>query len=170
MASICCRSATSLNRSGPDFTYRIEITRTSPRPSPPPCPPSSGSISQKWKTFPVPRGNRYAAVVNLTRENTACDAVFEADSLPAGVTMHSPPIPKSITTFPVVFEAAPDAPVAGGLHPFSLRSTGIGPALSGTLTDTIHHVDINNEGAYHSATFDRIATAVTDRGPVQDRS
>lgn len=153
-----------LNRSGDDFTYRIEIAEKSPSIAAS-LPTVERVLSQKWKTFPIPRGNRYAAVVNLTRENTACEAVFEAGSLPAGVTMHSPPISKSITTFPVVFEAAADARVAGSLHPFSLRSTGDGPALTGKLIDTIHHVDVNNQGAYHSVSLDRIATAVTVEAP-----
>ena len=153
-----------LHRTGPDFTYRIEVTEKSPAIAAT-LPTVERVLSQKWKTFPVPRGNRYAAVINVTRENTARDSVFEAATLPAGVTLHSPPVPKSITTFPVVFQAAADAPVAGSLHSFTLRSTGNGPALTGKLTDTIHHVDINNEGPYHSATFDRIATAVTAEAP-----
>jgi hypothetical protein len=163
-ADYCLQLRDQLKRTGPDFTYRIEIAEKSPSIAAS-LPTVERVLSQKWKTFPVPRGNRYAAVVNITRENTGTDCVFEAGSLPAGVTMHAPPAPKSITTFPVVFEAAADAPVAGSLHPFSLRSTGDGPALTGPLIDTIHHVDVNNEGAYHSASFDRIATAVTVEAP-----
>ncbi|MEO7100666.1 MAG: peptidase, partial [Luteolibacter sp.] len=152
-----------LNRTGPDFTYRIEVAPKSPTLAAT-LPVVERVNSQKWKTFPVPRGNRYAAVVNITRENIACDSTFEAGSLPAGVTMHAPPVPRSINNFPVVFEAAPDAPVAGGLYPFSLKSVG-DPPLTGKLIDTINHVDVNNEGAYHSASFDRIATAVINESP-----
>lgn len=147
-----------------DFTYRIEINEKAPALAAS-LPVVERVNSQKWKTFPAPRGNRYAAVINLTRENVACDSTFEAASHPAGITLHSPPIPRSITTFPVVFEAAPDAPLAGSLHRFSLRATGDTPALTGPLIDTIHHVDINNEGAYHSASSDRIATAVIVEAP-----
>lgn len=153
-----------LNRNGPDFTYRIEVTEKIPSIAAS-LPTVERVLSQKWKTFPIPRGNRYAAVVNVTRENIACDAVFEAGSLPAGVTMHSPPVARPVTTFPVVFEAAADAPVAGGLYPFFIRSTGDAPPLRGSLIDTIHHVDINNEGAYHSVSVDRIATTVTVEAP-----
>ena len=160
----CLKIRDQLDRTGADFTYRIEITEKSPALAAS-LPVVERVNSQKWKTFPVARGNRYAAVINLTRENVACDAVFEAGSLPAGVTLHSPPIPRSITTFPIVFEAASDAPVAGGLYPFSLRATGDTPPLTGPLIDTIHHVDVNNEGAYHSAPFDRIATVVITEAP-----
>ena len=153
-----------LRRSGPDFTYRIEVTGKIPAIAAN-LPVVERVKSQKWKTFSVPRGNRYAAVVNVTRENIGCDAVFEAVSLPPGVTMDAGRIPKSITSFPVVFEAAPDAAVGAGLYAFSIRSAGVEPPLSGQLIDTIHHIDINNQGAYHSASFDRIAAAVTDEAP-----
>ena len=150
--------------SGADFTYRIELNDKSQTIAAT-LPVVERVNSQKWKTFPVPRGNRYAAVVNVARENIACDAVFEAGSLPPGVTMSAARIPRNVTSFPVVFEAAPDAPEGAGLHAFRIRSEGIDPVLTGTLSDTIHHIDINNEGAYHSASFERIATAVTKEAP-----
>jgi hypothetical protein len=153
-----------LRGSGADFTYRIELNDKSPSISAT-LPVVERVNSQKWKTFPVPRGNRYAAVVNVARENIACDAVFEAASLPPGVTMGTARIPRNVTGFPVVFEAAPDAPEGAGLHAFRIRSEGVDPVLTGTLSDTIHHIDVNNEGAYHSASFDRIATAVIKEVP-----
>jgi hypothetical protein len=153
-----------LRRTGPDFTYRIEINDKTPAIAAT-LPTVERVNSQKWKTFPVPRGNRYAAVVNVARENISCDAVLEAASLPGGVTMTAARIPKNVTSFPVVFEAAPDAPQGAGLHAFRIRSEGTPAPLSGPLIDTIHHIDINNEGPYHSASFDRIATAITLEAP-----
>ena len=153
-----------LRRSGADFTYRIEITGRQPAIAAN-LPTVERVNSQKWKTFPVPRGNRYAAVVNITRENTACDAAFAADTLPPGVTMTTGRIPRGVNSFPVVFEATPDAPEAASLHAFQIRSEGLDPPLTGRLTDTIHHIDINNQGAYHSTTLDRIAMAVTRPAP-----
>jgi hypothetical protein len=153
-----------LRRSGPEFTYRIEITGRVPAIAAN-LPTVERVNSQKWKTFPVPRGNRYAAVVNVTRENIACDASFAADSLPAGVTMSAGRVPRGANSFPVVFEAAPDAPEAASLHAFHIRSEGIEPPLSGRLVDTIHHIDINNQGAYHSVSLDHIAAAVTRPAP-----
>ncbi len=153
-----------LDRTGSDFTYRVEIAEKSPAIAAN-LPTVERVNSQKWKTFPVPRGNRYAAVVNVTRENIACDTALESGPLPAGMSMKVPPVPRSVTSIPVIFEAAADAPVAAALVPFSIKSTGDAPPLSGKLIDTIQHVDVNNEGAYHSASFDRIATAVTMEAP-----
>ncbi len=153
-----------LGRGGPDFFYRIEINeRTSAIASN--LPTVERVQSQKWKVFPIPRGNRYAAVVNVTRENAARDLALQAASLPPGVTMHCPPIPRSVNSVPVVFEATADAEIGGGLHPFTVHATGDGPELHGSLVDTIHHIDINNEGTYHSVALDRIPVAVVAAAP-----
>ncbi|TAE77222.1 MAG: hypothetical protein EAZ84_04945 [Verrucomicrobia bacterium] len=153
-----------LKRGGPDYCYRLEITRRSPAISAA-LPVVERDNSQKWKVVNVPRGNRYATLVNFTRENIACDLRLEAPSLPPGVTLHSPNIHRSVNAAPVVFEATADAPTSGGLHPFITKSTGDAPPLEGRLRDTIHHVEINNQGAYHSASSDRIAVAVIDEAP-----
>jgi hypothetical protein len=156
-----------LGRHGNDFTYRLEVA--------PPVPAISASLpvvernnSQKWKTICVPRVNRYATVVNITRDNLACDATFTADSLPAGVTLATPPIPRSLQSFPAVFEAAADAPLAGGLHRFTIRTTGANtPQLAGPLHETIHHIEINNEGPYHTTESDYTPVAVVEPAPVR---
>ncbi|MDP3851472.1 MAG: PPC domain-containing protein [Luteolibacter sp.] len=153
-----------LQRGGPDFTYRLEVTRRSAA--------IGGSLpvvernnSQKGKVISVPRGNRYATVVNFTRENIGCDLKFEAESLPAGVSLNAPLIPRSANAAPVVFEAAADAPLAGALHRFKVKSAGDAPPLEGWLRDIVHHVEVNNQGSYHSVESDRIAVAVIDEAP-----
>lgn len=153
-----------LSRTGDDFTYRIEASVKSPSIAVT-LPTVERVNTQKWKTFPIPRGNRYAAVVNIARENIACDSVFEASSLPPGVTMTVSPVPRSINAFPVVFEAAADAPIGGGLHQFKLQATGDVPPLTATLIDTINHVEVNNEGTYHAISLDRIPSAVVSEAP-----
>ena len=162
----CLHLRDQLNRTGPGFTYRIEVEPRGPAIAAN-LPTVERVNTQKWKTFAVPRGNRYAAVVNLSRQNVGCDATFGAVSLPAGLTLHCPAITKAMNSFPVVLEAAADAPVAGALHAFTLKSAGTEPPLAGALTDTIHHIDINNQGAYHSVVLDRIATAVCTEAPVR---
>ncbi len=153
-----------LNRGGPDFTYRLEILRRDPAIAAS-LPVVERDNSQKWKVIGVPRGNRYAAVVNFSRENIGCDIALEAESLPAGITIHAPPVARSVNAVPVVFEAAADAPVAGSWHRFKVRSTGDAPAVEGWLRDTIHHIEINNQGPYHSAETDKVAVAVIDEAP-----
>jgi len=53
----CLQIRDQLNRTGPDFTYRIEIANKSPVLAAT-LPTVERVMSQKWKTFPVPRGNR----------------------------------------------------------------------------------------------------------------
>jgi hypothetical protein len=46
-----------------------------------------------------------------------------------------------------------------------VKSTGDAPPLEGLLRDVVHHVEVNNQGAYHSATSDRVPVAVIDAAP-----
>lgn len=154
-----------LKRGGPDFTYRLEVNRQS-RAISASLPVFEPANTQARKVIAIPRGNRYATVVNIARRNFGCDAAFEASSLPAGVAVHVPPVPRSLNSFPVVFEASGDAPVAGGWHAFTIRATGENaPPVSGALRETIHHIDVRNQGAYHSTESEKIAVAVTDEAP-----
>lgn len=154
-----------LERGGPDFTYRVEIAAKAPALNVS-LPTVERNDSQKWKMLPVPRGSRYAAVFNVAKENIACDVLFEAANLPPGVTMHRPQIPKALTSFPVIFEAAPDAPIGGTLATFNIRSTGENiPAVSGQLIDTIAHIEVNNQGTYHGVSLDRVPAAVVNEAP-----
>lgn len=154
-----------LKRGGVDFSYRLEVTRKVEALAAS-LPTVERNNSQKWKTFSIAKGNRYAAVVNVAKQNIACDVLFESSALPPGVTMHRPPVPKNVTSFPVIFEAAPDAPLGSSLVSFTVRSTGENiPAVSGPLLDAIAHIEINNQGTYHGVTLDKIATAVVNEMP-----
>jgi hypothetical protein len=153
-----------LQRGGADFTYRLEVTRRDAAIAAA-LPVVERNNSQKWKVVNVPRGNRYATLVNFSRENIGCDLNFEPESLPAGITLKAPLIHRSVSAAPVVFEAAADAPVAGSLHRFKVKSAGDAPPLDGWLRDVVHHVEVNNQGAYHSAETDRVVVAVIDEAP-----
>lgn len=157
--------ADQLQRGGPDFTYRVEIAAKAPALSVS-LPTVERNNSQKWKTISVPRGSRYAAVFNVAKENIACDVLFEAANLPPGMVMHRPQVPKALTSFPVIFEAAADAPVGGTFATFNIRSTGENiPAVSSPLIDTIAHIEVNNQGTYHGISLDKVPTAVVNEAP-----
>ncbi len=155
-----------LKRTGDDFTFRIEINeRKSALLAT--LPVTQRNDSQKDKSFPVPRGNRYASVINLKRENASWDLAFETKDLPPGIRLITPPISKSLNNFPIIFEAAPDASLGASLQEFTLRPVGEGAPQNviGGLSDTINHIEINNEGVYHSFTTERIPTAVIEKVP-----
>jgi hypothetical protein len=157
-----------LRKGQADFTYRIEITHRLPSISAA-LPTVERVQTQKWKMLTVPRGNRYASVVNFTRENVGCALQLVAESLPAGMTFTAPVVPKNSTSFPILIEAAADAPIAGGLYHIGLNATGEGaPAdLKGALKERIEHVDINNQGSYHGTSVDRISMAVIEEAPIR---
>lgn len=156
-----------LNRTGADFVFRIEINNRQPLIEAT-LPVTERNNSQKDKVFPVARGNRYATLINLRRENIGCAIQFATENIPAGIRLITPTeIPKSLNNFPVIFEAAPDAPLASALQTFTIRATGEGAPenLIAPLTDTVNLIEINNEGVYHDFTATRIATAVIEPIP-----
>lgn len=155
-----------LNRTGEDFTFRIEINeRKSTLLAT--LPITERNNSQKDKFFPIPRGNRYASVINLKRENASWDVAFETENLPPGIRLITPPIPKSLNSFPVIFEAAAEATLGLSLQTYTVRPIGEKnpQKFSGQLSDTVNHIEINNQGVYHSYTTDRIPTGVIEKVP-----
>ena len=107
----------------------------------------------------------FRSVVNVARINNGSDLVFEGASLPPGITMTAPPVPKNITTFPVIFEATPDAAIASSFATFKIRTAGQDNVVSAPLKDEIAYIEINNQGTYHGVLLDRIATAVVSEAP-----
>jgi hypothetical protein len=157
-----------LGKGGADFTYRLEISLSEPSISAALITVEAVS-TQKWKMIAVPRGNRYATVVNFTRENIACDLQVIAESLPVGVSMTAPIVQKGVTSSLMMFESAADAAITGGLHTFKVKAVGedVPADLVGSLNERIEHIDILNEGSYHGTSVDKISVAVIEESPVK---
>lgn len=154
-----------LERSGPAFTYRVEIRERRAEISAS-LPVAERNNSQARKMICVPRGNLYATPVNITRANHRTPIAFEAVSLPDGVSIEVPPLPQDLNNFPLLFRATADAPLAGGYHRFRLRPTGDkAPRIEGLLEEEIHLIEINNQGPYHTCRSEQIAVAVIEEAP-----
>lgn len=151
-----------LKRGGPDFTYRIEMQKRIPSLSLT-LPKADRIDTQKHKMIEVPRGNRLAIVPNILRANLGCDANFLAPQLPGGVSMISHTAPRSISSFPVLFEARPDAPIAGGLYQFSIEDPKT--KTRGPFTERISHLYVNNQGDYQVTDTEKISIAVIEEAP-----
>ena len=65
----------------------------------------------------VARGNRFAALARARTRDFTGRLKLEFPQLPEGVSYETQNIPAGTTGFPVVFTAADDAPVGGGLYP-----------------------------------------------------
>lgn len=153
-----------LYSSGPDYTYRIEIAVRSPSLSAT-LPYATRNDSQKWKMICVPRGNRVGRVVTLSRSNIGCDLDLGAANLPSGVSLDRDTASRSINTMPVIFEATPEAEIAGALYHLHVKDPK--SELTGPFTESIHHIEVNNAGTFHSYHDERITIAVIEEAPFE---
>ncbi len=160
----CVRVADHLGRGRPDFVYRVELqpvtaslTLSVPR---------VDRYSQTRQQIMVPKGNRYAVLVNASRGNFGGDLVLEPGALPAGMTAVFKEMPGSVSQMPVVFEAAADAPVAGGLVSLEARPKDENVKVRGTFENFSDFVlGPPNNAVYYGAKVDKLAMAVVDPLP-----
>jgi hypothetical protein len=152
-----------LQRGGATFVYRIEFQPISPGLDL--GIPRVTRYGQERQTISVPRGGRVATLVTVTRRNVGGEVVFDGKGLPAGVTMVTRNVPSSLNQWPVVFEAAADAPVAGGLVDFTAH-VAEKPEVAGGFKNNADLI-IGNPGQsrYWTRDVGRLAMAVVDEVP-----
>ena len=154
-----------LNRGGPDFVYRIESEVRKPVLDVT-MPEMLRRDLQYRKQFNVPRGGYYAMTVNTTRRDFSGDLVFEMPKLPAGVTWESATIPKSVSQFPILLKAAPDAPLGGGLYSLHVKNTDAEKPLSGTFKQPLDLVRGPQNGVeYYTRYNEDLPVAVVEELP-----
>ena len=163
--SYVVRVGDHLGRGQPDFVYRVELQPVTP--SLTLSIPRIDRYSQTRQTIMVPRGGRYAVLINATRTNFAGDLALTAEKLPAGVTMHCQPMPSALSQMPVVFEAAADAPIAGGLFDLEARPVDDKVQVKGRFENSADFIVGPNNNTFFAAKVDRLAMAVVDPLPFQ---
>lgn len=101
-----------LKKGGPAYAYRIEVTPVEPKLvlSAPPF----AQFTQERQAYAVPRGNRFATFVNAGRVDFGGDVMVQAVGLPPKVTVATDVMKADMSLVPMVFEAAPDAPLGTG--------------------------------------------------------
>ena len=151
-----------LKRGGPDFVYRVEIQNRAPSISAT-LPKADRVDTQKHKMIQIPRGNRLAIVPNIVRSNIGCDIDFHAPNLPEGIVSKSYTVPRSLSSFPILFEAKSDAPVKGGLYSFEIEDPKT--KLKGPFTEKISHLYVNNQGDYHITNTEKLSIAIIEEAP-----
>ena len=97
-----------MNRGGDLFVYRVEIKAPEPTVKAW-LPEVILNSSQERRAVVVPRGNRYATMVRIKRDDWAGAVNIEALDLPNDVTATVGYVDKTIDTAVLVFEAKPDA-------------------------------------------------------------
>ena len=153
-----------LQRGQTDFAYRVEVDR--PQPSLAVEIPRTVQYQQYRQTIFVPRGNRFATLLQANRNNFGGDIVLNDNPLPAGVTATWRPMPGNVNVMPIVFEATAEAELAGGLFPFTARAADEKVAVQGAFTNLADFVlGEPNNSLYVGARVDKLAIAVVDALP-----
>jgi hypothetical protein len=153
-----------LGKGGPHYVYRIEFTPVQPRLTI--TIPRVAPYSQERLTIPVPRGNRYAALLQASRSDFGGELVVEAEKLPAGITLAAETMAQNVDSVPVVFEAAAGAPLAGSLALLSARHADPAQKIRGGFSQVVDLlVGPPNQSVYWRHEVDRAAVAVTEEAP-----
>ncbi|MBX9628180.1 MAG: PPC domain-containing protein, partial [Gemmataceae bacterium] len=155
-----------LRKGGPDYFFRIEVTPVAAATSTGiPKVDGNNVANQDRQVVAVPKGNRFATLVNVTRADWGGPAAVSLDKLPPGLTAAADPCDPGLGQVPVVFEAAADAPVGGLLA--DVRAVPTDPnakAPSRTDLDVNFCIGLNNT-PFHRLFTDRVAVAVTEAAP-----
>ncbi|MFP6854758.1 MAG: PPC domain-containing protein, partial [Opitutales bacterium] len=154
-----------LRKGGPQHIYRIE-TEAFEAEVVASIPYLRQRDSQSRQMMPVPRGNRVATIMNVTRRNFSGDLEFLAKGLPAGIRMHAPKATSNLTQVPIVFEAEENAPLASSLVDLRVRHVDPESKIEGGFRQQIDLVyGPPNNRTYFGSTLDRLAVAATEKAP-----
>lgn len=164
--------ADQLGRGGPRFTYRVEIAEVQPGLILS-IPDTARYDNETRKSIVVPRGNRFAVLMNITRDVFNGDLNVACEGLPEGVKLLADTVPGSLSAVPVVFEAAADAPLSGKLlTPSALpvpAADGKVATVASAFRHTVEWVRIQNDTVYTKSEVDQIAAAVVEEVPFKVR-
>jgi len=159
----CVAVRDHLSKGARDFVYRIEFTPISSQVTL--AIPSYARNSQDRNTVVIPRGNRYATILRVGRENFGGDVIVSAPELPPGVVMNADMVSGTVTEVPVVFEAAADAPIGGTLmHLLGAHATD--KSITGGFQQTIELIyGQPNNTIFFKSEVNRVATSVAEEAP-----
>lgn len=154
-----------LGRGGPTFVYRMELRTTAPEVYYA-SPMIRNNDSHTRQYIAIPRGGRYASLVNVTRTNFSADMQFAAEGLPKGVSLLTKVVPKSISNAPLLFEAAKDAPLGHSVTPVLLKPTDPKQDVVGRMRQEFDVVRQGNV-IYYTEFEDKLPIAVVEEAPFE---
>jgi len=154
----------TLGQGGTDYAYRIEVTPVAPHLAVK-IPEVARNDTQARQYIAVPRGNRFATLISAKRANFSGELVFGVEGLPPGITMQADRMSANIDAMPVVFEAAPDAPIGGRLLDLTATWTNAASKVAGRFHQDIELVQGPNNTTYYGTSVDKLCVAVTREAP-----
>lgn len=153
-----------LHKGGIGFVYRIEFNTVTPSVYThiPAYDREPRDQIRQW--IVVPKGNRFATWIRTNRAgfNGALDLKFEG--LPEGITVHADPVAAEVDRVIAVFEAAPDAKVAGSLIDVVAKSAD-GKVEGGFRQDVNLVYGPPNNTIYYGTRANKLAVAVAEEAP-----
>ena len=152
-----------LERGGPNFVYRVELTASPPRLTFA-SPDYTVNDSNYRQFIAVPRGGRMALLENFTRSRVSGDYRFVAPGLPAGVKLLTELAPKDLPNVPLLFEAAADAPLGQALVPLRLEPLDPQNKIIGRLRQNFDVVRDGNV-IYLQDSENRLPVVVVEEAP-----
>ncbi len=154
-----------LDRGGKDFIYRIETEAPTPNVVVT-MPEQIRRDSQFRKQFDVPKGNHFAMVVNVSRQNYSGELQFDLPKLPKGVTWEAGTIPANLSQFPIILHAAADAPVAGALYNLYVKNVDPKKPVRGMYKQDLDIIRGNpNNITYYSSPSNWLEVGVVEEAP-----
>ena len=153
-----------LGKGGADYVYRVEAKPVSPELATF-IPRFRAQDTQSRQMIPIPRGNRIATVLQVTRGNFGGQLKFTADNLPDSITMHAAEMPPNIDRFPVVFDAKLEAELASALIDVNVAHSDAKKNIRGQFGHTVEMVRGPGNRIFYRTEVDRLAVAVTEPAP-----
>lgn len=157
-----------LKRGSPLHVYRVEVAPAQPSVVLS-IPQVARNDSQTRQYIIVPRGNRFATMINAKRSGFSGDLGLIAEGLPQGVQLHAEPLVGKVELEPIVFEAAPDAAIGGNFIDLLARSTDASKPMQGRFQHQIDFVNGPNNTFYCNSRVDKLYVAVTEAAPFKLR-
>ena len=156
---LCVRD--HLGRSGPDFAYRIEVTRPSRR--------MGVSLVGERPQFSVPQGGSTVVDLSFDREGFEGPLAVEMEGLPPGVSLNIPEVPAGVSTMPALLTADDHAPSTHAMTRVRARATNPDTDVSGDLRVDVELVRGQNNVVFWAHTLDRLPIAVGAPAPFRVR-
>ncbi|MGE0758339.1 MAG: hypothetical protein AB7O38_15025, partial [Pirellulaceae bacterium] len=116
-------------------------------------------------TVACARGNRVAAMVSCSRANFGGDVVVDIPGMPAGLTIQAQVMTANLTSVPVLFSAAADAPTAGALVELHGKTTDPKLGVQGVFAQRTMLVRGQNNRDVYGHDARRMAIGVTAEVP-----
>jgi hypothetical protein len=156
-----------LKKGGPTYFYRVELTPVEPAATV--TIPRMVQFSQERQALAIPRGNRMAALVTVARRDFGGEVVVSATNLPGGMTMNAETMLANLDTIPVVFEAAPSAPLGAALTDLTATHADPKQKIHSSFSQIAELIYGMNQIVMWKTEMDREALVVAEEVPFSIR-